>query len=331
MRIAQPARLPRGGAIGHRLQLVHVRGAAELDQHVEVVLGDLLRGVAGGDVRPPAVGRDLAGDEPLQRVLGPLVERVDEDLEALAINVVEERQGEVADRVLAQVRRHEAQPDLRANRPRRRLGDRPIGGGPLDAPAPDPVLLDELQAILVGVGLGELLQERRMASGLRPAAAQALEVADQRLVVEVADADQDLADHLLVRRSEFLGAGQDGQRELVALLDVRALIAGPGPLEALDQRHRVVELDGVQLDGATQVDVAAIAIEVADRRAELVVQPRRVRKAGQELLHIGFGAPQLTGAADHHAFGFQQLFVVRVGRDRPVAELLGLLAALLLV
>ena len=49
MGIAQPTRLKRGGPISHNFELVHIGRAAQFEQHVDLIIGDQLRGVAVGN------------------------------------------------------------------------------------------------------------------------------------------------------------------------------------------------------------------------------------------------------------------------------------------
>ena len=103
MRIPEPARLDRCGTPSHYLQLVHVRRAAELDEKVELVVGDHLSGLPIADFRlPPESVRPRAHKilEPISR--RALVKGVGEKLEAL-VHLIKQRQDEVANRVIAKI------------------------------------------------------------------------------------------------------------------------------------------------------------------------------------------------------------------------------------
>jgi hypothetical protein len=109
VRITQPACLDRRRAPRHHLDLVHVGRAAELDQHVELVVGDHLCRVARVGRGRDAIGRRGLCDQRLRRVdIAALEERVAVELEPLRVGVLEQRQGEVAHRMIAQVGGQEA-------------------------------------------------------------------------------------------------------------------------------------------------------------------------------------------------------------------------------
>jgi hypothetical protein len=129
------------------------------------VVGDHLGDGLGVHLRFPAVGCGLGREEVLHPVgAGALVERIAVDFET-RIDVFEQRQGEIAHRMAAQVRRHEAQADLAVGGTGRRVFDRSFGRLDLDHSPPDPMLFEEFVAVLQRLDLRQLLQERGMAPG----------------------------------------------------------------------------------------------------------------------------------------------------------------------
>ncbi len=94
--------------------------AAEFEQDVEAVCGDAPGDVGFRQVGQAAERGDTSGDLALHRVGGGGAERVGVNFETVAIVVLENRQGEVTHRMVAQVGGDEADADARAARGRMR-------------------------------------------------------------------------------------------------------------------------------------------------------------------------------------------------------------------
>ena len=258
-----------------------------------------------------------------------LVKRVAVDLEP-RIHVLEERQGEVADRVLAQIRRHESQTNLAVGRPRRWNLDRRLGRLSFGHPGPDAMLFQKLVAILWRLDVGHLFQERRVATAGGPCATSRGEIADPVEVVERADPHQNLEEDLRIPRSAGLSV-QGFQGQLEGLFDIGAFVTAAGSFDAFDQRHQVIHLTGIKLIGLAQVDVAAIAIIVGDGAAKLVVQPARIREPRQQFKEIGLGAAKLLSPPKDDGARLQQARMVGEHGERPIDQRLGLRQVVILV
>ena len=62
----------------------------------------------------------------------------------------------------------------------------------------------------------------------------------------------------------MIGISEQGLQELVAFLDVGALIPRAGPLQALDELEAVGSVIRLQLDGPAEVSVGTAAVVVDD-------------------------------------------------------------------
>ena len=315
VRIAHPARRQRGGLVGHHPDLVHVGRAAEFDQHVELVVGDHLRGVAVGDLRDPAELVHHARDRLLRLVFLALVVRVAIDLEAIAVVVLEQRQGEVGDRVAAQVRGHEADADLAVRSPRRGMCDGPPGDGLLDLAAPDAVLFDQFQPILGRVGARQVGEERGVTAGLGPGAADLREGPQLGHAVVVGDAGHQLVGDLEVGRFHR-HARQHVHHDPIAALQVRGLVPVPRAPKAFGEHDVILHVVGGELDGFLEVGVRTRAIIVGDRGPELEVEVCGLGMLLDRFEQKLLGSARLAAAAYRDAAGFDEPQVVRAGRRR---------------
>ena len=122
--------------------------------------------------------------------------------------ILEQRQGEIAHGVGAQVRRHEAQADLSVRRPRRGLAQGLLGRPGLGQARPDAMLFQKLVAVIQRLDLGQLLQERGVAIGFGPGPPERGEVTERLCAFESCKTVS-----LTGNRDVLTGAGRDEQED----------------------------------------------------------------------------------------------------------------------
>ena len=102
MRIAKPTAAKPRGAIGHDFQLIHGRAAAQFEQQVKIILGDIGGHLIIRTIGPPAEIRGLF-DLRLNDIPLPFVEGIAEYLEPIAVIGFKQGHAEIGDWVIAQI------------------------------------------------------------------------------------------------------------------------------------------------------------------------------------------------------------------------------------
>ena len=98
----------------HDLKPVEMGRTAKLEQDVEPVVGDAPCDIPLRQVRHPAEFRDLTGDVALHLIGFAWVEGIGEQFEPIAVVMVEDRQREIAHRMMPQVGRYDADANARS-------------------------------------------------------------------------------------------------------------------------------------------------------------------------------------------------------------------------
>ena len=320
VRVAQPADLHRCRAPGHHLELVHLGGGAELEQDVEVVVGDQLRRVARRDVGHAAEGVDGAGDVLLHLVRLAREPGVAVEREAGAVVALEQRQREVGHGVVAQVRGHDAHPDAPALLPAWLPAQRRARRNGVDAAAPECMVLHQQAPLGRRADPLEVVQQRRRLVGQRPVAAQRLEAAQPVGGGEVAAALQHRAQYPGVAH-QVAAELQAAQGEPVGLLDVLALVAAAGAVQAVGQRHQKLQLARRQAHRLVEMPVCRVAVKGRAGVPELGVRPGRIGLPRHHLLQVGAHRVAAPGAAQHLRLGDPQAQAVRDRRQAALDHL----------
>ena len=293
---------------------------AQLEQHVEIVIGDELGGLAVRDVLVPAETVDPLGDLLLGGVLLALVPGVAEDLEPAAVIVLEEGDGEVGHRMPAQVRGHVAHPDLAAGRARRRVDDGSPGGGGVGQPTPDAVLFDQFQPVLRRADARQVSHQRRVPASIGPGAADLGEGAEGLQPVIVGDADQQLVDDLEVAGGQF-GLVQNLHHGAIGGLKIAALVAGPVAPQALGVGDPVIDILWGELDGPAEVFVGPGPVVVGQGATQLEVKPGGVWGDLQHVQHLLLGLAHTPRTAQHGEPGLLKPGVAWASLEPPVQGL----------
>ena len=106
MRIAKPTAAKPRGAIGHDFKLIHGRAAAQFEQQIKIILGDIGRYLVIRPMRPPAEIRGFFKLR-LNDIALPLIEGIAKHFEAVAIIGFKQGHAEIGDRVVSQIARQE--------------------------------------------------------------------------------------------------------------------------------------------------------------------------------------------------------------------------------
>ena len=246
----------------------------------------------------------------MHRVGGAAVVAVAEDFEAGAVVGLDEREGKVANGVVAQVGRHQAEADFGASGAdggsvERGAGDWRAGGLGIDGAAPDAVGFEEQAAIGVGADLGHLVVQGADEAGFGPVAGEGGERADGGGGVEVAGAVEDGGDAAGVRQ-EGAAEGQAAAGYGIGFLDVGGFAGAAGAVEAVGEFGQRSGVGGFEANGFTKIGVCGGAVAVDDAAGELEGHPGGAGEAGQEGLGKSQRIGGAAGAAQEREFGFAQ-------------------------